>query len=755
MDIIIERYWDKIRDLADQNLDIILNYRQSGHPGGSRSKIPTMITLTLGGAMRWDIRNPEKRFNDRFILGAGHTVPMIYSLLAVFNEALRIAYVKTGDERYNPGKRDSVLYWEDLVGFRRRGGLSGHAEMEGKSLFLKFNTGPSGHGTGAAAGQALALKRAGAEGVKVFIIEGEGGLTPGVTHEIANSAWGLALDNLYVLVDWNDYGIDDHKTSQIVYGSPREWFESHGWEAFDAGSGEDWASLSETLGTMVSSENQNRVPRAVWFKTRKGRGYGKYDNASHGVPHGMNNGEFWATKKEFMDCYGVEFVNYGGSAPADPELLREEFAANLKVVADTLAADDELVSYLADRLVELGESVPETIAGACVGNGESPFSDPILYDYKNYPEDLYQKPGSKAPNRKALHDWGAWINAYGKKKHERPLFIASSADLSGSTNIAGFASAYKDFPGYGWYERVGTKEGALLPQGITEFGNAGLMVGMASVNFSENPREEYDGFWGATSTYGSFSYLVYGMLRLYSQMDQDCDLKLGKVIYVAGHSGPETADDSRTHFGVFSPGVTQLFPEGAIINLYPWEYNEVPVLLATALALDKPSIIALHLTRPAVEIPDREALGMASHFEAAKGAYLIRDYREGQEKMGTFFVQGTSAVANLVKVLPVLDKAGLNCKFICVSSPQLFALQSDEYRDNLITSFDKEHSTLITTSGKKLMPEFTYHNKSLEYAVSPDWDDRWRTGGTLDEVMEEARLTPEAILAGIKRFITQ
>ena len=49
--------------------------------------------------------------------------------------------------------------------------------MAGKTLFLKFNTGPSGHGSPAAAGEALALKRAGAGGVKVFAFEGEGGLT--------------------------------------------------------------------------------------------------------------------------------------------------------------------------------------------------------------------------------------------------------------------------------------------------------------------------------------------------------------------------------------------------------------------------------------------------------------------------------------------------------------------------------------------------------------------------------------------------
>ena len=49
--------------------------------------------------------------------------------------------------------------------------------------------------------------------MRVFILEGEGGLTPGATHETLNSAWGLGLDNLYYLVDWNDFGIDAHAVS--------------------------------------------------------------------------------------------------------------------------------------------------------------------------------------------------------------------------------------------------------------------------------------------------------------------------------------------------------------------------------------------------------------------------------------------------------------------------------------------------------------------------------------------------------------
>ena len=136
-------YWEKTKDLVDQLIDIILNYRQSGHPGGSRSKVHALLSLMLSGTMRWDIRYPEKRFADRFILSAGHTVPMVYCVLAVLNEALRLKYKQTGNNIYSIKEAEKrALYWEDLLGFRRRGGLSGHAEMVNKSLFIKFNTVP-------------------------------------------------------------------------------------------------------------------------------------------------------------------------------------------------------------------------------------------------------------------------------------------------------------------------------------------------------------------------------------------------------------------------------------------------------------------------------------------------------------------------------------------------------------------------------------------------------------------------------------
>ena len=745
------KHWEKTKDLIDQLLDIMLNYRQSGHPGGSRSKMHAFITTLLSGAMRWDIRAPGKRFADRFVLGAGHTVPMVYTTLALLNEALRITHERTGDRKYlNPQKPERVLTWEDLLKFRRRGGLSGHAEFGGKTLFLKFNTGPSGHGSPAAAGIALALKRAGA-GAKVFIIEGEGGLTPGATHETANSAWGMALDNLHYLVDWNDYGIDDHSVSSVVYGTPKDWFGSHGWRVFGAEDGSDWASLSAAMHEMLSSPNPDRTPSAMWFKTRKGRGYGKYDFASHGVPHPMNSEAFWATKKEFADKYGAKFVNSGGPAPKDPKALAAEFRANLEAVINVLKADTELSAYLANRLVQIGDSVPSEVKDFQLGAKGNPFADKRIYDPKSYPADMWAAPGTQNANRAALAKWAAWVNALGASQYGRPLFMASSADLAGSTNISGFAAGYGDFKGYGYYERVGGPEGVLMPQEITEFSNAGILAGMASVNLAADPEKEFDGFWGATSTYGSFSYLLYGPFRLFSQLAQDCEFKVGKVLWVAGHSGPETAEDSRTHFGIFSPGVTQLFPKGKVINLYPWEYNEVPVLLAAAFSRNVP-IVALHLTRPNVEIPDREALGMASHFEAARGAYIMRDYRPDTAPEGVIIVQGTSAVANTVKILPELDSRGLNVKIVVAVSPELFDLQNEGYKNGILSPSERMDSTVVSTAARSLMHPWLFNKTGEEYALTPDWDNNWRTGGSIEEILEESGLSPERILEGIERF---
>jgi transketolase len=747
--------WEVVKDLVDECIDLMLNYRQSGHPGGSRSKVHALLSTMLSGAMRFDLMRPWRAFGDRFVLSAGHTVPLIYATLATLNQIAR-ERAKGGDARFVfPDQGKWAVTYEDLVNLRRRDGLPGHAEMAGKSLFLKWNTGPSGHGMPPAAGQAVALKLAGADGVKVFVMEGEGGLTPGASHETKNSAWGLGLSNLVFLVDWNDFGIDDNRCSSVVHGTPVDWFAPYGWRVVGTEQGSEWGPVSRAILEGVRGENPDRRPTMIWAKTRKGRGYGKYDNKSHGTPWPMHAAEFWAVRKEFMAKYGVEYQGVDQAAPGDQAARDAQAKANLEIAFSILKKRTDVVETVGRRLAEAAESVPERISSVHLGGKPSAiFSDPALFDYKNYPAALYKQPGDKQPNRAALSTWGAWINTYAKKHYGRPLFIACSADLADSTNIAGFAKDFDGEKGWGWYERDTNPRGALLPQQITEFSNAGLMVGLASVNLSDDPMNAFEGFWGACSTYGSFSYLKYGPMRLFSQLAQDCELKVGKVLWVAGHSGPETAEDSRTHFGIFETYVTQLFPEGHVIDLHPWEFNEVPVVLGAALAQKAP-IVALHLTRPPVDIPDRAKLGLGSHFDAAKGAYVLRDAKPGAPCSGTVFVQGTSTTANVVKVLPKIDEAGLNVRIVAVISPQLFALQDQKYRDAVAGTGARWDAMVITNRSLKTMRDWVAHPIVAEYSLASDWDNRWRTGGTVDEVVDEAHLGPGHIVDAIKRFAAE
>ena len=747
-------YWEITKDLIDQCIDIMLNHRQSGHPGGSRSKVHAMVTTLLSGAMRWDIRDSGKRFADRYVLVAGHTNPVVYATLAVLNEAFRIRFKQTGDKKYKHFLGDKFqLVWEDLLFLRRNGGLPGHAEMEGKTLFFKFNTGPSGHGSPAAAGEALAFKIAKTPEVKVFAFEGEGGLTTGASHETMNSAWGLGLGNLIYFLDWNDFGIDPRPFSSIVYGTPEDWFGSHGWHVEGTMDGENWGELTKSYYKLLIENADPKIPKVIYGRTTKGRGYHKIDYASHGAAHKRNSELFWKTKQDFADKYDVDFLNFGSEEANTKEGQEDQARSYFESIFSVLKSNQSLVEYLSDTLVSTGDSVPEQIPN-CKITINNPTKDKNLFNIKSLPKDLFVKPGEKAPNRVGFSKYASYINTYSIKKYGRPLVIAMSADLADSTNVSGFAKGYSGADDLGFFNKDSNTDSPLMPQGITEFTNAGMLAGLTSVNFNEDPYEEFNGFYGAMSTYGSFSYLKYGPIRLFSQLAQDSDLKVGKLIWIAGHSGPETAEDSRTHFGIFAPGVTQLFPQGHIINLHPWEHNEVAPALAAAMNTNVP-IIAIHLTRPPVEIPDRNELGIASHLDASKGAYIIKNYDSNKNKDGVVIIRGTSSINSLIKILPQIKSDGPNVKIIAAISWELFRLQPLEYQQRIISDIEWPDSMVITNGAISLMKNWISNRVVQDYSLSPDFDNRWRTGGSVDEIIAESKLDSQSLFEGIKRFANE
>ena len=114
--------WEVVKDIVDECMALMLNYRQSGHPGGSFSKAHTFLATLLSGAMRFDLLRPWLTYADRFVLSAGHTVPLLYGSLAVLNEIARIR-AAAGEARFVfPDGGRWALTHEDLVGLRHRPG---------------------------------------------------------------------------------------------------------------------------------------------------------------------------------------------------------------------------------------------------------------------------------------------------------------------------------------------------------------------------------------------------------------------------------------------------------------------------------------------------------------------------------------------------------------------------------------------------------------------------------------------------------
>ena len=143
---------------------------------------------------------------------------------------------------------------------------------------------------------------------------------------------------------------------------------------------------------------------------------------------------------------------------------------------------------------------------------------------------------------------------------------------------------------------------------------------------------------------------------------------------------------------------------------------------------------------------------MASHMDAAKGAYLIRDFSDTADYAGTVIIRGTSCTSNLMKILPEINQNGPNVKIVAAVSWGLFQLQDSTYRESIFSEEEINDAMIITNGGLKLMYNWIANPVVKDYSMSSDWDDQWRSGGSVDEVVEEAHLSAEWIKKGIDRF---
>src|SRR4051812_12322625 len=71
---------------------------QSGHPGGSSSKVEMVLALLLSGALRFDAVHPKHPGRDRIVWSAGHCSPLFHALGALVYESLREAEIPVAPE---------------------------------------------------------------------------------------------------------------------------------------------------------------------------------------------------------------------------------------------------------------------------------------------------------------------------------------------------------------------------------------------------------------------------------------------------------------------------------------------------------------------------------------------------------------------------------------------------------------------------------------------------------------------------------
>ena len=192
-------------------------HRPDAQPAPVRA--PRRLALEGAAAGRVDARRghalghpaiPRRRSATASCSSRGTATRSIYAMLAVYNEALRAAL--RGDRRRAlpacPHAEERALYWEDLLTLRHNGACPATRRWRARrssssSTPVRPDTARRPRSAKRWRSSTPARARC-----KVFAMEGEGGHTAGAHHEVKNSAWGLGLDNLIYLFDWNDHGID-------------------------------------------------------------------------------------------------------------------------------------------------------------------------------------------------------------------------------------------------------------------------------------------------------------------------------------------------------------------------------------------------------------------------------------------------------------------------------------------------------------------------------------------------------------------
>jgi transketolase len=507
----------------------------------------------------------------------------------------------------------------------------GHPE-HGHTEGVETTTGPLGQGFANAVGMAIAREQLAARfrtsgenaeplfDFRTWVIASDGDLMEGVASEAASLAGHLALGGLKVLYDANRISIDGSTDLAFTEQVDRR-FAAYGWRVLEVADGNDLDALSAAL---AAAETETGRPTLVVVHTHIGYGSPhKQDSAeSHGAPLGAE--ETRLTKAALGWPLEPAFL-----VPAE---ARQPFAAAAARGAAASRAWNERRASFAELAPELGRELARRGERALPAGWEAALPRFTAED----------KPlATRAASGKVL-------NAIAKTL---PELLGGSADLaeSNSTLLAGegdFSAAVRD--------------GRNLRFGVREHAMGAILSGLALTGL----------FRPYGATFLIFSDYLRPSIRLAALMRQP-------VIYVFTHDSIFLGEDGPTHQPIDQlaslraiPGLVVLRPADGCETVAAWQVAVERTSGPTALALSRQKLPIL------AETAARAGAGVG------RGGYVLYETAGGAAEL--LLLATGSEVSLAMDGLKLLEKRGLRVRLVSMPSWELFAEQSESYRESVL-----------------------------------------------------------------------
>jgi transketolase len=234
----------------------------SGHPTTCCSAAEIMAALFFA-EMRYDPKDPQHPFADRFILSKGHAAPILYA-----------AWAEAG---YIP--KAALL---DLRKFESD--LEGHPTP--RLPFVDVATGSLGQGLAAGIGIALNARRIGSD-ARTYVLMGDGETAEGSVWEAASMAAYHKLGSLCGIVDVN--GLGQSRPTQLDHQMEayRQRWAAFGWNAIVI----DGHDLDAVLTALAEARRSKERPTAILARTIKGKGVSFVEGAPNWHGKAFKKGE--------------------------------------------------------------------------------------------------------------------------------------------------------------------------------------------------------------------------------------------------------------------------------------------------------------------------------------------------------------------------------------------------------------------------------------------------------------------------------